>query len=290
MFALKLFIRKTLVALALCATLLMLGCSVFKQNISDLGPTLADLGDAQLPENMEPVAVVSRAEIEAMYRSALAVAKDPELRQQIKVRLADIEMARSEDEQIASDGGGSFFDTTISMYDELIKVQAEQKGVPDVRLLYRASKAYALDARIGESDALLADLVAKHPDSPFAAEAQFRRAEQAFSRQDFAAAYGLYGAVVAAGENTPFYLNAVYMQGWSLFKQDKYHLSLEPFGLVLDKVLPEGTALNALSESQKNLLADTLKVLGFAFSYLDGAESIAAFADTRGERHYQHLI
>ena len=109
MFALKLFIRKTLVALALCATLLMLGCSVFKQNISDLGPTLADLGDAQLPENMEPVAVVSRAEIEAMYRSALAVAKDPELRQQIKVRLADIEMARSEDEQIASDGGGSFF-------------------------------------------------------------------------------------------------------------------------------------------------------------------------------------
>ena len=119
-----------------------------------------------------------------MYRSALEVAEDPLLRQKIRVRLADISMASNEDAQIASVEGGTFFNSTIGMYDELIQLQKAQDGVADERLLYRVSKAYALDTRMGESDAALADLIAQNPDSAFAAEAQFRRAELAFSQQD----------------------------------------------------------------------------------------------------------
>lgn len=277
--------------LALIALLMLLSaCGSFKNNITELGPTLADLPEAEIPESLEPVAQVSRAEVERMYRSALEVAEDEVLRQQIRIRLADIEMARSEDEQIASEEGGTFFTSTIAMYDELIKLQQEQQGVVDERLLYRVSKAYALDTRLGESDESLAALVAQNPDSGFAAEAQFRRAELAFSKQDYPKAYNLYTKVVAIGDDTPFYLNAIYMQGWSQFKLDKYHLALEPFGQVLDKILPEGRTLDALSPSQQNLLADTLKVTGFALSYMEGANSIAEMADTRGERHYQHLL
>lgn len=276
-------------ALALI-TSLSAGCGSFRQQITDLGPTLADLPEAQIPEVLEPVAVVPRAEIEAMYRSALSVAEDPDLRRQIQVRLADITMSQSEEQQLASDGGGRFFDETISMYDSLINVQKAQEGVVDERLLYRVSKAYALDARMGESETALAELVAQNPDSAFAAEAQFRRAELAFSQQDYRRAHELYTDVVAFGDQTPFYLNAVYMQGWALFKQDRYHASLDSFAHVMDKVLPEGTRLEDLSDSQQNLLADTLKVFGFAFSYLDGAKSIAEFADATGERHYQHLL
>ncbi len=266
------------------------GCSVFRQDITELGDTLADLSEAELPTAMEPIAVVDRREVEAMYRSALMVTKDPDVRQQIQIRLADIDMATSEDKQIASEDGGRYFDNTISMYDKLIKLQESTSGMPDERLLYRVSKAYALDARMGESDAMLSALIAKHPDSAFAAEAQFRRAEQAFGEQDYAKAHSLYTAVVAIGSETAFYLNALYMQGWSLFKQDKYHLALEPFATVLDNLLPDNAGIDHLSESQKNLLADTLKVTGFTFSYLDGPASIAALADTRGERAYQHLL
>ena len=285
--ALPLF-RSSLIALAVC--LAGVGCSSFKHQITDLGPTLADLPEAEIPVVLEPVAVVSREEIEAMYRSALSVAEDADLRHQIQIRLADIAMARNEDAQITSETGGVFFSDTIDMYDQLIQLQAAQAGVADERLLYRVSKAYALDARMGESDARLAALVAANPDSPFAAEAQFRRAELAFGQQEYRQAYDLYSAVVEFGEETPFFLNAVYMQGWSLFKQDRYHQSLVPFGTVMDKLLPPGIATGDLSDSQKSLLADTLKVMGFSFSYLDGPDTIAEFADTHGEREYQHLI
>jgi TolA-binding protein len=264
--------------------------SFYRQQISDLGPTLADLPDAEIPVVLEPVAKVSREEIEAMYRSALEVAENPELQRQIKIRLADISMARNEAAQLASEGGGQFFSDTINQYEELIKVQAEETGATDERLLYRVSKAFALDTRMTESDARLAALVASNPESAFAAEAQFRRAEQAFSQQEFNKAYELYTAVADFGEQTPFFLNAVYMQGWSLFKQDRYHQALEPFGLVMDKVLPPGTRVEDLSESQKSLLADTMKVMGFSFSYLDGPETIAEFADRSGDRQYQDLI
>ncbi|MDZ7923542.1 MAG: tetratricopeptide repeat protein [Marinagarivorans sp.] len=266
------------------------GCSMFRQDITELGDTLADLSPAELPESLQPIAVVDRREVEAMYRSALMVTKDPEVRQQIQIRLADIDMATSEDKQIASEDGGRYFDNTISMYDKLIKLQESTTGMPDERLLYRVSKAYALDARMGESDAMLSALIAKHPESAFAAEAQFRRAEQAFGEQDYTKAHQLYTAVVVIGSETAFYLNALYMQGWSLFKQDKYHLALEPFAAVLDNLLPDNADIDKLSESQKNLLADTLKVTGFTFSYLEGPASIAALADTRGERAYQHLL
>ncbi|WP_394200942.1 tetratricopeptide repeat protein [Marinagarivorans algicola] len=265
-------------------------CSFFSQDISDLGPTLADLPDPVIPEQLEPVAVVSRDEVEAMYLSALAVAEDIEVRQKIKIRLADIAMARGEDLQIASDTGGQFFDQTISMYDQLIQLQQAQKGEVDERLLYRVSKAYALDARMDESDAALEKLIAQNPNSSFAAEAQFRRAEQAFSYQDYSAAYTLYGAVVDIGDQTPFYLNALYMQGWALFKQDQYLASLNPFHLVMDKILPTNSNPESLSKSQQSLVADTLKVLGFAYSYIDGPASIATFTKTHGERDYTHLI
>ncbi|HEY7774826.1 MAG TPA: tetratricopeptide repeat protein, partial [Marinagarivorans sp.] len=281
-------LRNSLICLA--ASLAVSGCGSFRQQITDLGPTLADLPDAEVPEVLEPVAIVPRAEIEAMYRSALSVAEDPDLRHQIQIRLADIKMARSEEAQLTSEQGGQFFNETIDMYDQLIQLQTEQAGAADERLLYRVSKAYALDARMGESDERLAALVAANPDSAFAAEAQFRRAELAFGQQDYRKAHELYSAVVEFGEDTPFYLNAIYMQGWSQFKQDRYQQALQPFGVVMDRLLPPGTAMTDLSSSQQSLLADTLKVMGFSFSYLEGAASIAQFADQYGEREYQHLV
>lgn len=276
--------------MGLFLSLLITGCSPFTRSISDLGPTLADLPEAIIPEQLEPVAVVSRDEVEAMYRSALDVAEDPEIRQKIKIRLADISMARGEDLQIASDSGGRYFDQSINMYDQLIKLQQAQSGQVDERLLYRVSKAYALDARMKESDAALEKLIAQNPNSSFAAEAQFRRAEQAFSRQEYSQAYQFYAAVVAIGEQTPFYLNALYMQGWSLFKQDKYLASLNPFHSVMDKLLPENAQVDTLNKSQQSLLADTLKVLSFAYSYVDGPVTIAEFSQENGERQYTHLI
>ncbi len=266
------------------------GCSVFRDDIASLGPTLADLPEASLVQESGPVAKASREEIEALYEKALTVSTDVGIQEQVKIRLADIEMARSQDRLVNAPESQGTFSKSISLYDELIASQQSVKGRVDERLLYRASQAYALDARVGESDQKLANLVAQNPDSPFAAEAQFRRAELAFARADYRNAYALYQAAEAYGQQTPFYLNAVYMQGWALFKQDQYLTSLTPFGRVMDLLLPTEQTFSTLKENERNLLADTLKVVAIALSYLHGADSLVAWSAEKPDKQYWHLV
>lgn len=256
----------------------------------DFGPTLADLPEAQLPPAAEPVPPVALDQIEESYRAALEVAAAPELRHRIQVRLADIEMARSENRQLSQAEQADHFSDAIAMYDELLLAEQTQADkATDERLLYRLSKAYALDGRMAESDAALARLVALHPDSPYAAEAEFRRAEQAFSRGRYREAQSLYEKVVAAGIDTPFYLNALYMQGWAQFKASDFRPSVDTFIRVLDR-LHEGRTEAEFTSAQRSLMDDTLRVLGITFTYLEGAAAIAEVFNEIGERPYQHRM
>ena len=143
---------------------------------------------------------------------------------------------------------------------------------------------------MAESDAALAKLVAAHPDSHYAAEAEFRRAEQAFNSRRYAEAEASYGRVAAAGKATPFYLNAIYMQGWSAFKRSHSQDAIAAFTQVLDLLLPQGTELAALPGGKKNLAEDTLRVLSYTFAYLEGAPAVTQAYKTLGQRPYQPLI
>src|SRR5690606_21367029 len=98
------------------------------------------------------------------------------------------------------------------------------------------AKAYALDGRNVEAAAVLDELAQHHPDSPFMAETQFRRAEKAFADGDYAAAESHYRSVVI-GSDDAFKQNALYMQGWSQFKRGDYDLALHAFAQVLDQLL-----------------------------------------------------
>ncbi len=276
------------------------GCGVM-ESISepqDTGPnygkTLADLKDVPVPEKLDPVPVTTIDEIEESYRSALTVAKDPSVRHRILTRLGDLEMARSEQRQLNATEQQSFFSDAIDMYSELLVLNAERQGEPGTptneRLLYQLSKAYALDGRIEESDEILASLVTEFPESPFAAEADFRRAEKAFSDSNYKKAEQLYATVMAAGADTPFYINAVYMHGWSQFKRNRYRASIKSFTEVLDRNLEEGKALSELSNTQRNMSKDTMRVLSIAFSYIDGPETITEVYEKLGSRHYQHHL
>lgn len=258
------------------------------------GKTLADLDDVPVPEQFDPVPVTTIEVIEDSYRSALSVAKDPSVRHRILTRLADLEMAKSERNQLTLAEQATYFGGAIDMYQELLVLNSERQGEPETptneRLLYQLSKAYALDGRIEESDEILNDLVAQFPDSPFAAEAEFRRAEKAFAQERFAKAEHLYARVMETGKGTPFYLNAVYMHGWSQFKQGNYELALTSFTEVLDKTIIEGRPPAEMTNSERNMSEDTLRVMSIAFSYLDGPETITQTYKTMGMRHYQYLL
>ena len=268
-----------------------------------LGPTLDDLQPARLPDVSVAVPQVTLDAVEANYRRALETAEDPVIRRKVLGRLAGLEMTRAEQHQLdATEGGLRFFDEAIALYRELIALPvdvdpatAAQAATEQDAHLYQLAKAYALDGRMDESAAVLDRLAAEQPESSFIAEAQFRRAERAFSRGNYAEATRNYSAVMAQGRDSNYYSNSVYMHGWSLFKRSRYEEALVSFTQVLDvasEALPADNrgALGEITGPQKNLVTDTLHVMGLVFSYLDGATSIAATYETLGERPYNHLL
>lgn len=267
------------------------GCTVIYHDTTVLGATLAELEPAELPAERPAVEEASLDEVAASYMAALEVISDPATRQRIAVRLADLQMARSEEAQITGTEQRDYFSEAIDQYGDLLQTpETLPDDATDERLLYQLAKAYALDGRMDESDAALARLLERYPTSQYAAEAYFRRAEYAFSKARYFEAEALYRQVLEQGESSPFHLNAVYMYGWSQFKTSSFEGSLAAFTQVLDRLLSDGEDLAALSDAERNLAEDTLRVMAITFSYMDGPPSVAELYASVGPRPYEYLV
>lgn len=283
---------------ALLASLVLLnGCSLFS---GDNRKTLADLPPATLPNAQSKVAVIDRPKIEESYQKALASAEDPILRQQIMARIADFEMVRSEQQQLEAADTGHYFEKPIALYRELIALQEKSgqpvKGVDLDKLRYKLAKALSMDGRTDEAGKALDQLANTAPTSSYIGETQFRRAEKAFADGDYAAAEKHYKSV-ADDKTNPLQQNALYMQGWAEFKRGDYDLALRSFTKVLDQILvgaqkPDQVeaTIKQLNNAQANMLEDTMHVMGLAFSYVDGSQSIIDLQKDMGDRVYEHLL
>ena len=276
-------------------------CNTFGLGDGKRGKTLADLPDAKIPDSKAKVEVLDIARIEQSYQRALSVAEEPTLRQQIMVRIADLEMTRSEKAQLDAADTRRQYDKPIAMYNELLKMQsngaAPTKGIQADQLRYKLAKAMSLDGRNEEAAVILDELAQSNPDSPFMAETQFRRAEKSFADGDYAAAERNYDAVVK-GNNSELKQNALYMKGWAQFKRGDYDLALKSFAGVLDQLLGQASTpqdvdavLTEIGASKANLVKDTLRVMGLSLSYLEGAKSISDLQVELGSRRsYEYLL
>lgn len=288
----------TLQRLALASAISTLAaCSSFDgQRTVKTGPTLADIQPAVMPDPTKPVPKIELAEIEKRYQQALTTANQPETRRKILIRLAGLEMARSETDLVESEvADASYFGNAITMYQELIDLQRMQpaavgKGTSVDELLYQLSKAYALDGQNDKADATLEQIAKEFPNSPYLAEAFFRQAERSFSDEDYRESTARYEAVVAAGPKSEFYENALYMLGWSQFKRGVYEDALGTFTKLLDVYLSDGSELAGLTGSARTLCEDTLRVMSLSFSYLDGSTTIQQTYARLGRRDYEHLL
>lgn len=293
--------RITLIAIIVGGVVQLHGCSMIGLSDDGRGKTLADLPAAKLPDAKVKVAVLDMARIEQSYQRALSAAEDPALRQQIMVRLADLEMARSEKAQLDATDMRRHYDKPVAMYNELLKMHNESaqptKGIEADQLRYKLAKAMSLDGRSDEAAAVLDQLAGTNPDSKFMAETQFRRAEKSFSDGDYAAAERNYDAVVK-GNNPELQQNALYMKGWAQFKRGDYDLALNSFARVLDQLIGHAqgpndvdAALTDIGASKANLVKDTLRVMGLSLSYLEGAKSISDLqTQLGGGRAYEYLL
>jgi TolA-binding protein len=166
-------------------------------------------------------------------------------------------------------------------------------------------------------------MVEEYPNSQYINEAQFRRGEILFAYKDYYEAGLAYQAVVEQGENSTYYEQSMYKEGWSFFKQGEHDLTVNAFLDLLNLrlaaaevkpklVLPddqnfardqaqmaemfsqEAISLQAKFDSmtrpERELVDDTLRALSLTFSYMDGAETIAEYVDKRGRVDPAYLL
>jgi TolA-binding protein len=268
--------------LAIALPLALAACTVLRSTEAP-EPTLADLDTVVTPSAPKPLPQLSLEEVSERYQQALDNADAP-TRAQVERRLADLQMLSGEQKQLAATEATRSFDQAIAAYTALL---ASQPDHPDNdRVLYQLAKAYDMDGRGDEALATLDQLVRRYPHSAVIAEAQFRRAELLFARSRYRDAEGAYAAVVAAGSDTSFAQNALYMLGWTQFKQSHYETALRSFSRTLDRLWPTDGELDALPRVERELVDDTLRVMSLGFSYLEGPRSIVALSRELGERPY----
>ena len=263
--------------------------------------SLSQLPEPRLPEaSASQVTDTSLEQVVERYRRALTVAEDPVLRLHIRRRLADLSMALGEREQADAAGLGPFFEESIRLYRALLESYQDQNlpaAVPEPdHLYYQLAKAYALDGRIEEADAVLAELIRRYPESQYYAEARFRRAERAFSLSDYQNAETHYQAVLAARAGS-FAKNARYMRAWAQFKDGDYSASLETFAQLLDQLLVGARTPQEVdrrwedfSSAEAEVASDTLRAMAVALAYLAGPEAILELWQRIGMRPYEHRI
>ncbi len=267
--------------------------------------TIRTLKSRDVQVNAEPPAVDSAAQAMDQYRRFLALKTgSADMRAEALRRLADLNLVAGVTAESAGDAAGAgaaYFSEAISLYTELLTLRRSSAAAgaanpaDDAEILYQLSRALEGAGKGDDALSTLDTLVASHPSAKHQDEAEFRRGETYFVRQNYAAAEKAYAAVLAEGDGSPFYEQALYKHGWALFKQGRNEEGLRSFLQLLDRKLGPGGArpaalVDGMSRPERELLDDTLRVTSITYSYLDGAASIPASLAGNAEPAWTYLL
>jgi len=252
-------------------------------------PTLADLSPAVMPNKEIPLPKIDLDVLTKNYLDVIKTSQDADVQVQVMQRLAGLDMLKGELQLAEGQPSTDTLQLAIQAYQKLLNDYPDQPN--NDRLMYQLSKAYDLKGQVDLSLQALTKLVDRYPNSIHAIEAEFRRAEIYFSRSDYTRAEQSYAVVIAAGDNSDYYQNALYMHGWSQFKRDSYRAGLISFSKMLDQLIPADNNLESLSRAQQELVNDTFRVMSVSFTYLEGPSTLNdLFKNQLGERHYLPLL
>jgi len=174
------------------AGILLGGCHVFGDDnngpLEVRGPAVADvvkkLPNLELPEVRVPPP--SRDDVIAAYQRVYGSVPDARENQAVGKRLADLEMQVGEDRDAA--GEEAPYQAAIQLYEELL----EQPNGQDVdQIIYQLARAYDVVGDNVSAKKYLDRLITQYPESAYAVESRFRRAEMAFSAEQYAMAADL---------------------------------------------------------------------------------------------------
>lgn len=280
----------------LTSALLLAGCSSAPER-ADGRATLADLADydksrlqrSALPQEPQQ----QQQQLQRLYQSLLSLAPDPAVQQKVRYRLSQMATAQLANQSLPLPEEHAALRALVAQYVQLLQDYPQD---PDNELIrYQLARSYDL---LGEQDASLQQLeqlLALYPASEFAAEAYFRKGDILYSRGQYAGAQQAYEAVLAKNV-APLRQHALYMTGWSLFKQQQF-AKADPFFLqALDELslenIPatgfdrgvdntfnpiERTSSDASAQQQQlRQWQELCTILSTSLSYQDQANSLAA--------------
>lgn len=156
---------------------------------------------------------------------------------------------------------------------------------------YNLAKAYDMNSQRAESVDTLRQLITQYPDNPIATEARFRIAEYEFVVGQYIAAADNYALVVKSKDNNDFRDQALYKQGWSLYKASDYDAAQPIFFQVLEELDPKIKSIDPkVRENAKKLRDDTYNIISLAFIQQDGAKAIESYFKKVGPKSYETEI
>ncbi len=209
-------------------------------------------------------------------------------------RLGDLEMDAADNRSASSSSGAApDYKQAVARYQEFLKAHPNDPG--NDRVLYQLARAQEQSGDLETALKTLDRLVSTYPNTAYREESQFRRGELLFTLKTYPAAEQAYNAVLAQNSGTAYKDRALYMQGWSRFKQARLEEGLQSFFGVLDvKLANQGDApleeLKSLSRGDRELVEDTFRVMSLSLANLQGAESIAAHTGSDARKGYEFRV
>lgn len=269
----------------LAAALLLAGCSSKPPRGGlDDAPTLKTLAGkeyAVAPDT--PIAGNEEQAIEAYNRFLQAAPNAPQRPQALR-RLGDLAMDAA-DSRMAT-GGDPDYKAAIQRYQDYLK--AYPKDPENDRVHYQLARAYEQGGQLEVALKTLDQLVKDYPDTRYRDEAQFRRGELLFTARQYPAAEQAYALVLKT--DNPYRDRALYMHGWSVYKQGRLEDGLVSFFGVLDAKLgaldpqadlePELESIEGLSRAERELVEDTFRVVSLSLESLKGAEAVPTYTES----------
>ncbi|MCI0505516.1 MAG: tetratricopeptide repeat protein, partial [Gammaproteobacteria bacterium] len=269
--------------------------------------TLESLENRKIKVNPQELPTASKVDAKKRYQEFAKSTDNQELRAVAMERLADIELENKQNEKFreaelkeAEQRARLGSDTAVvdtsklgdyssvaQQYEKLLKRYPDSKD--NEKILYQLARAYDLSAQPEQSLKVLTRLMKEFPENKHAEEVQFRRGEIYFSLSDFKNAEHAYGYVLS-NRDSPFYERSLYKHGWALFKLNRLEQSRYSFYKLLDLYFSSGRNYENFKRSEKELIDDTMRVVGLTYSFEGGVNTLKQFSRQYGARNYESLI
>lgn len=229
---------------------------------------------------------VGAAQLSALYQQILALQPGPQTRQQIRYRLSQMQTEHVQTAELPEASEREQLQQLVEQYQALLRDYPDDLNNELIR--YQLARSYDLLGDSGQSLTQLNALISRYPDSEFAAEVWFRKADIHYSQQDFANALHAYQQVLAK-KSPKLTQHALYMAGWCEFKLEQYANADRLFLQALDLTEPmyqhtRLTGADADEVKQQRLRAELLQILSVSLSYQQQASSLQQLIDSTAYR------